>query len=169
MRHPDASAQVSENALKGELAKEILRRFGTLRLQVTGQSMLPSIWPGDILLIERCAFGEIFTGDIVLCAREGRLFAHRVASADVDFESSRLVTQGDALPSPDAPVSAKEVLGKVSKIVRAGKSVEPPMAFTLKNRLVANAARYSTLAARLLVHLHMRHGDSRKREALCKS
>jgi len=154
MKHADASAHGRENALKGELAGEILRGFGTLRLQVTGQSMIPSVWPGDILLIHRCAFTEILSGDIVLYAREGRLFAHRVICAAEDFENPRLVTQGDALPAPDPPVSAEELLGKVLQIFRVGKCGEPATVLTLKKKLAAHAAAHSTLAARLLVRMH---------------
>jgi hypothetical protein len=35
--------------VKYELALDVLRSFGEARLPVTGASMLPSIWPGDIL------------------------------------------------------------------------------------------------------------------------
>ncbi len=169
MRQIDARGHGRERALKGELAGEILRRFGTLRLQVTGQSMLPSVCPGDILLIQCCAFAAIFPGDIVLYARKGRLFAHRVICAAADFEKPHIITQGDALPSPDAPVSAAELLGKVSQIVRAGKCAEPATVLTMKDKLVANAARYSTLAARVLMHMHRTRHNSGKREAPCKS
>jgi hypothetical protein len=66
------------HALKCEIAAQILRSFGTLRLQVTGLSMLPSVWPGDILFIERRDMREIAEGDIALFARHNRLVAHRV-------------------------------------------------------------------------------------------
>jgi len=167
MRQLDDSSQGRKNGLKCELVAEILRCFSSLRLQVTGHSMLPSVWPGDVLLIERCDFGEVFPGDIVLYAREGKLFAHRVIGAATDREERRFVTQGDALPTQDSPISAEEFLGRVSQIVRAGKCDEPASALSFPNRLVANVARYSTIAARLLVHLHVTLGNSRKREALC--
>jgi hypothetical protein len=52
------------NAAKCVLAGHLLRSFGTLCLRVTGSSMLPSLWPGDLLLIQRQDFGRItrFTG-----------------------------------------------------------------------------------------------------------
>jgi signal peptidase I len=159
MRHANASADGRENALKGELAGEILRRFGTLRLQVTGQSMLPSVWPGDVLLIKRCFFGEVSPGDIVLYARERRLFAHRVIGAGADLDERCLVTQGDASPTPDSPISAAEFLGRVSQIVRAGKCVEPASVLSFPNRLIANVARYSTIVARLFVYRHVTRGN----------
>jgi len=156
-----------EKALKCELAAEIVRGFGSLRLQVTGQSMLPSVWPGDVLLIKRCRIGEISSGDIVLYAREGRLFAHRVICAAPDREKARLVTRGDGLPSQDFPVSAEELLGRVSQIVRDGKCDAPPSSLTPKNKLVASAVRFSAIAARLIVYLYVTRSNSGKREALC--
>jgi signal peptidase I len=159
MRHANASADGRENALKGELAGEILLRFGTLRLQVTGQSMLPSVWPGDVLIIKRCFFGEVSPGDIVLYARERRLFAHRVIGAGADLGEPYLVTQGDASPTPDSPISAAEFLGRVSQIVRAGKCVERASVLSFPNRLIANVARYSTIVARLFVYRHVTRGN----------
>jgi len=42
-----------DHALKCELAAEVLRSTGTLTLQVTGWSMLPSMFSGDMLTIQR--------------------------------------------------------------------------------------------------------------------
>ncbi len=167
MREFRRNSQGKENAVKCELAGEILRRFGSLRLQVKGHSMLPSVWPGDVLLIKRCHFSQISSGDIVLYAREGRFFAHRVIGASVDLVEPRLVTQGDALPSEDCPISPVEFLGKVSQIVRAGECSEPASVLAFKEGLVASAARYSTIFARLLVHLRMTRRNSGKRETPC--
>ena len=43
-------------AVKCELAAEVLRSSGELRLRVTGSSMLPAVWPGDELTIRRQPF-----------------------------------------------------------------------------------------------------------------
>ena len=61
-----------------ELAAQMLRSFGKLRLRATGSSMLPAVWPGDVLSVCSHAAAEALPGDIVLFGREGRLFAHRV-------------------------------------------------------------------------------------------
>lgn len=168
MQLDDPQTLSQRNAVRCELAGEMLRRFGMLRLQVTGHSMLPSVWPGDILIIERGHLGEVSAGDIVLYAREGRLCAHRVISKDGEHENPHLVTQGDAMLAADPPMAAKEFLGKVSQIFHAGKLITPAAVPTLKNKFVAGIARYSTLAARFLVHWHVSH-TNRKREALCPS
>ena len=48
--HSEAAAT---KTLKCELAAEVLRSFGTLRFAATGWSMLPSVWPGETLVVDR--------------------------------------------------------------------------------------------------------------------
>src|SRR5258707_13737910 len=109
------------HAAKCELAEKTLRRFGSLRLRVTGLSMLPSVWPGDLLLIRRQQMDQIYPGDIVLFACHGRLIAHRVVFKTDDLEAPSLITRGDALPSQDSSISPAQLLGKVSGILRGGE------------------------------------------------
>ena len=40
-------------ALGCELVAEVVRSFGEVRLKVTGGSMLPAIWPGDVITVRR--------------------------------------------------------------------------------------------------------------------
>jgi hypothetical protein len=49
--------------LEGQLFLEILKSSGQARLAVTGTSMLPTIWPGDILEVRRQSVAEIAPGD----------------------------------------------------------------------------------------------------------
>ena len=42
-----------------ELVVDVLGQFGEARLRVVGSSMLPAIWPGDVLTIRRCPMGEV--------------------------------------------------------------------------------------------------------------
>jgi signal peptidase I len=97
---------------KLELAAEILDVSGILRLQVLGTSMLPAIWPGNVVSIERAAANEIVPGDIVLAVREGRFFVHRV----IEKRDCQWITRGDSLPQHDPPVTAIQILGRVSRI-----------------------------------------------------
>lgn len=143
-----------EQSLKCEVAAETLRSFGSLRLRVTGHSMLPSIWPGDILVAERRSFARIVPDDIVLYFREGRLFAHRVLRTIDGSGSACLITQGDALPNKDAPVSSAELLGCVSEIIRNRRRIRPPATPTVATRYTAYLLRYCKSLSRLLVHLH---------------
>src|SRR5262245_60784436 len=101
-----------------ELFGDIILRFGRAKVRVTGSSMMPSIWPGDVLTVERRPVGQLQDGEIVVFTREGRLFAHRV----IAHGDRHLVTRGDTVPSSDAPVSEAELLGVVVLASRRGRS-----------------------------------------------
>jgi hypothetical protein len=107
-------------AHKLDLAAEVLRSGGAIRLQALGTSMLPSIWPGDILSIES-KLEEVAPGDIVLVARDRRFFIHRL----IEQRHSHWITRGDALPQNDAPITKSQVLGKVFAIHRTSGAVIP--------------------------------------------
>jgi signal peptidase I len=144
------------HAVKCELAVGVLLSSGTLRLQVTGWSMLPTVWPGDTLVIECASRSAVSAGDIVLFGRDRRLFAHRVIEKS-PFADVGLVTRGDAMPSADAPVSSGELLGKVSFILRNGTRIEPRRSLRLPQRAVAALVRSSEMAARVVVGAHSMH------------
>src|SRR5258708_31630032 len=80
------------HSVKCELAGEVLRSSGRLRLRVTGWSMLPTVMPGDTLIVD-LVNGAVSRGDIVLFNRNQRLFAHRVVSTPVDGPGE-IITQG---------------------------------------------------------------------------
>lgn len=144
------------HALKCEMAGEVLRSSGRLRLQVTGWSMLPSIWPGDTLVIERVPSNAVLAGDIVLFGRDRRLFVHRVVNRSIvtKGQDAEILTRGDAMPAPDPPVSESDLLGRVSFILRNGKRIEPSRRLRLSERALAAVLRRSTFIARIVVRIH---------------
>jgi signal peptidase I len=142
------------HALKCALAGEVLRSSGTLRLQVMGWSMLPTVWPGDTLVIESASSNSVCEGDIVLFGRDRRLFAHRVVTKPSQPGDSRVVTRGDAMPAADSPLAEDELLGKVSVIVRNGRCIAPSRSLRFSERAVAALIRRSEIAARVVVGAH---------------
>lgn len=140
--------------LKCELAAEVLRSYGMLRLQVTGWSMLPAVWPGDTLMIESAPIGGVTEGDIVLFGRERRLFVHRVVKNLGDL---KFVTRGDAMSAPDPVIDQHELLGRVSSIRRNGRSIAPHRRRSVSERAIAGLVRNSQIAARVLVAVRGRH------------
>lgn len=141
------------NAVRCELAGEVLRSSGTLRLRVTGWSMLPAVMPGDTLVIQRICSDAVTEGDIVLFGRDRRLFVHRVI-AKSHSQIAEIVTRGDAMPAPDPPVSEADPLGRVGFILRNGKCIEPSRRRSLSQRAVAALVQRSTFAARVVVGVH---------------
>jgi hypothetical protein len=122
-----------ENKL--DLAAEVLRGGGAIRLQALGTSMLPSIWPGDILNIESTSGAEAIPGDIVLLERDHRFFIHRL----IKKHESLWTTRGDSLPHDDDPVSKSQVLGKVSAIQRINRTIIPVRQLRPVHRAFAKA------------------------------
>ncbi|MFZ1011193.1 MAG: hypothetical protein WAN65_30420 [Candidatus Sulfotelmatobacter sp.] len=152
---PDASAD-DLAALKCELAGDVLRSFGELRFTATGWSMLPAIFPGDTLVVERVHPNNVVVGDVVLVGRGGRLCAHRLVSTVVDAECPKWITRGDGMPGPDRPVVANELLGRVAYLIRAGKLITVPTKLGVVEKLVAKVVQRSEPAARALVYLQQK-------------
>jgi signal peptidase I len=115
--------------------------------------MLPTIWPGDTLLVESAPANEVSVGDIVLFGRDRRLFAHRVVAKDC-CNGSQLVTRGDAMQVPDPVVEESELLGKVSYIVQNGKCIRPRRGLRSAERALATLMQRSEFAARVAVGVH---------------
>jgi len=144
-----------ETLARLELAAELLQRGERMSLRVRGSSMLPSLFPGDLLTFRRCAPEEIVVGDIVLFLREGRCFVHRVAERMAGGAAARLRTRGDALASCDAPLVESEVLGRLATVERKGRRLPPPRLGPVRS-LLAGLVRRSPWAARALVAAQQR-------------
>jgi signal peptidase I len=169
-----------ENAVKCELAVQVLRSFGALRFVATGWSMLPSLWPGETLVVERISKddeanrdnkdkGRVRVGDIVLVRRESGLCAHRVVAVAGTSENPQWITQGDALPAPDRAVEAEELLGRVAYVIRGGKLIAPPADLNTVENLIAGIVRRSVPAARAFVFLNRLLQTSEKPVLTCQN
>jgi signal peptidase I len=158
--HEDPDRE-SLSALRCELAKEVLHSSGKLHLGVTGWSMLPTILPGDTLVIEAADRKDVSIGDIVLFGRKRRLFVHRVIAQSGDLTDGRLLTQGDAMLYPDEAVHSSELLGRVSLISRWGECAEPRRKLSFVGEVVAVLVRRFYWAARMIAELHFMRQQER--------
>jgi hypothetical protein len=96
--------------------------------------MLPALRPGDLLLIRNCDIARPAVGDVVLFLRDGRLFVHRVVAR----RGGSLVTRGDAVAAADPPIGASHLLGRVMRVVRAGRALRVRPRLSLGARLAAS-------------------------------
>lgn len=128
------------------LAWEIARRSGSVRLRLTGSSMMPAILPHDEVLVRSCVIDELACGDVVLFVANGRFFAHRVRGR----LAGGLVTQGDSLPAADPIVPAASVVGRVERVLRRGRVVGRGEAPSAVLRVFAGAFRRWAGLARLV-------------------
>jgi signal peptidase I len=127
----------THEASKLGLAAEMLRNRGSVRLELKGTSMLPSLWPGDLLTIECVAHDEIAPGDMVLVMRDNRFFVHRLIERREDQNCVSWITRGDAVPQNDPPVTASELLGQVVGVRRGNRSFVPSQRLSLSQSALA--------------------------------
>ena len=156
------------DALKCDLASEVLRSFGGVRFAATGWSMLPALWPGDLLLIETVPADQVQVGDIALVGRAGKLCAHRVTSRTGDSGDARWITRGDAMRAADLPVTEAELLGRVTSVIRDGKVVAVPVKLNVIEKLIAKTVRHSFFAACVVVSLHRMRRNREESVLLCR-
>jgi len=150
------------HGVKCELFAEVLRSSGMARLRVMGTSMIPAVWPGDLLTVRRVEISQVVPGEIVLFTRDRRLFAHRVREKASHGEGVLLITRGDRLSQDDAAVSSSELLGRVTSIIRAQTAMTPSIGTTVKGRLLAAISRYSEWPVQVLLHLYsLRHKNAK--------
>jgi len=96
------------------LVAEALRTWGVLKIRATGVSMLPTLWPGDLLTVQSRRLEEIEPGEIVLYRRRNRFFIHRAVSKCLIGDGLFLIARGDSMPEADPPVRIGQVLGKIT-------------------------------------------------------
>jgi signal peptidase I len=132
-------------AIKLDLATEVLTSFGHARLPVTGSSMFPCMHPGDLLEIHRPVF-PIRTGEVVVFLLHARLVVHRVVGRTGDL----YITRGDRRRFPDAPVHAAAILGCVTAIERRGRRISPRL--TLLCRIGSSVLRYTEFGTRVALY-----------------
>jgi signal peptidase I len=143
----------SSHAAACELAEEVIRKFGTVRLRVQGTSMTPAIRPGDTISIQRTHPREIETGEIIFFSRDGRMYAHRVIRRVHADGEIKFITQGDRMQHPDPAVSAAEILGRVVMIERGQRRIAPPSHIGTAARALGTILRNSERATGLYLRL----------------
>jgi Peptidase S24-like len=128
LENSSASA-TPESAVRSALVADVLRRsallFGRVldgecssvhsfvRLRVYGESMLPTLWPGDVVEVTSCSLANVRPGEIVLARHDGRLFLHRMVAATPDG----FVLRGDSMPRPDPRFPSDALLGRLTRVI----------------------------------------------------
>jgi len=113
-----SAARSSWSAVRSALVADVLRGSGRLRLrargEIHGESMLPTLWPGDVVKIESCSLEDVRPGEIVLALREDRLVLHRLVAL---CEPDGFLLRGDSVRSLDPLLPAEALLGRLVRRV----------------------------------------------------
>ncbi|MFM2293198.1 MAG: hypothetical protein RIS29_3011 [Bacteroidota bacterium] len=104
------------------MAGELLSDNLQLSYRLKGRSMFPTLRPGDIGLVEKCAPEDLQLGDIVVFNQNGLLIGHRLVLIEKSDNQYRFITRGDNCPLPDPVFSEQQLLGRIRKFTRKGKT-----------------------------------------------
>jgi signal peptidase I len=115
---------VSVQRATSELVRLGLQKGSLVRMTLATGSMSPNLRPGDELIVVAAEWQKLKTGDVVLFERSDALLAHRLIRVERQGAGVRLITKGDASASYDSPVSISSYVGKVARLVRAGRSID---------------------------------------------
>lgn len=143
-----------------KICSGLLRDGHNVKFRAPGDSMYPTICDGDVITVMPIETAAITIGDIILYRHKAGVAAHRVirmAKRDVpDFQPSApeprpsvlspqsyFIFRGDAAVVFDDPVSADQILGKVTLVEREGRCIDP---YSFKATICFNVRR---MAARL--------------------
>jgi signal peptidase I len=170
MEEPAIAPCSSWSAEGSALVADALRRSGRLRqsvrLRVHGESMLPALWPGDVVEIANCSPEDVRPGEIVLALRDGRLFLHRFVGRFNDpCKPSGFLLRGDSMPGPDPQFPSEALLGRLVQKVDEAWAVSPAAlrrGFRAKrlsmkwSRALGTLLCHCGVARRLALKLHSR-------------
>jgi len=86
---------------------------------LSGPSMRPTIWAGDIVVTKEVPLDQLAVGDVIrFYDFEGpRFVIHRVIEIDEHEGDYTIITQGDNVNAPDDPITGEQVVGKVVAIL----------------------------------------------------
>jgi hypothetical protein len=117
--HSDVVSERGPTAPLDDLAAQSLRRGVTLRLRAHGDSMLPFLRGGDLVVIRPAVAAEVRIGDVICYEpASGGLCLHRVIAR----EERGFVTRGDALAYVETVPDAW-LLGVVRAVERHGRVI----------------------------------------------
>jgi hypothetical protein len=156
------------------LVADALRRSDRLRqsvrLRVHGESMLPALWPGDVVEIASCSLEDVRPGEILLARREGRLFLHRLVGHFNDPRTPNgFLLRGDSVPRPDPFFPPEALLGRLVRVADEESGVSASAlrpGFGVKwfgvkwSRALGMLLCHCGLARRLALKLHSRRKAS---------
>lgn len=154
MSSPIAWVPKDPEEAKLDLVVEALHRCSRVQLRVWGMSMLPSLWPGDLVTLQTTTPEQIIPGDIGLVLGNKRFFIHRVIAKQGSQSGLSFITRGDALPDNDPSIAGAELLARVIAVRRANREFVPACRVSLADSAVGWILCRSDILRGLALRLH---------------
>jgi signal peptidase len=139
------------SAVRSALVADVLRGSRhfrqDVRLRVQGESMLPALWPGDLVEIASCSLEDLRPGEIVLALREDRLFLHRLIAP---CTPNGFQLRGDSMPGCDPQYPPEALLGRLMRTIEQRRGLSS----AILSRSLGVLLCHCTAARRLALKLH---------------
>ena len=99
--------------------------LGIYMFNIVSESMEPTFYKDDLVVVKKCNLGELQKGDIITFKQDDRIISHRIVSITKDKGEIKFSTKGDNNDVQDKePVELQNVYGKVLfSIKKIGKIV----------------------------------------------
>jgi hypothetical protein len=108
-----AAPSASRDQTIAALISATLRAGHVVRFRALGSSMVPALWPGDVLVAKPLDGAPPAIGDITLTMSDRGLIVHRLVEQRLRDGETLIVTRGDALATCDPATPASAVVGVV--------------------------------------------------------
>ncbi|MGB9883681.1 MAG: signal peptidase I, partial [Microgenomates group bacterium] len=102
---------------------------GKIPFKSTGTSMLPILYPDDIIYFKKIPFSKIKVNDIVVFKKNSQLITHRV----IYKNKKHVITKGDNNPKSDGKIFPKQIIGKVYQIKRNDQIIKPETLYLIQS------------------------------------
>jgi hypothetical protein len=119
---------LNNSNLLGKAAQDLvearLRSGAAVRFLVSTSSMLPTLRPGDALIVERGAAAEVTPGALVVIRNGNAWVVHRLIYRKVSGGSIYLQTKGDNQLSADPGFDGAAPMGVARRVLREESSID---------------------------------------------
>jgi len=117
--------------------------YGNQVMVITSTSMLPTLQPNDLIIVESVTANQIKEGDIITFESHMQfgIVAHRAVDFNQENGEISIVTKGDNIEEPDPwVVTDEDLIGKVIEIIpKTGILLVDPVRYSLIAVIVITA------------------------------
>ncbi len=93
--------------------REELTLGRTVRIVASGYSMIPTVWPGELIEIQPVVIEDVKIGDIIAFQRIQHMVVHRVVMIQNLHDETFITTMGDSNLKADEVINNENFIGKV--------------------------------------------------------
>ena len=128
----------------GFLIYPFVAYYGNDIMVITSDSMLPTLKPHDLIIVERTSIDKVQTGDIIAFDSHMQgigIIAHRAIAVGDDDGQIGIDTKGDNVEEPDPwTVHEEDLIGKVVDVIPSmGIFLIDPVRYTLVAVIIITA------------------------------